>query len=188
MVLDELAVIARPGAPSRRPEVEPVAEVLATYRPCVRIEKPGTLDGGDVVVAGRIIYVGASRRTNAAGIDQLRALTAPYGYEVRAVDVHGCLHLKSACTCLGDGTLLVNQEWINPSQLDGHDLVNVAPHEPRAANTFRVGDKIVMAAGYPETLAGLQSEGYDVRTVSNAELEKAEGGVSCKSIIVTVGR
>src|SRR5262249_58760941 len=112
VVFDEIAVIARPGAQSRREEVDSVAEALGRYRPLRRIEPPGTLDGGDVLVAGRRVFVGRSSRTNGAGIDQMRRLLAPHGYTVEAVDVGGCLHLKSAVTVLPGDTLLANRAWV----------------------------------------------------------------------------
>ena len=108
VVLDELAVITNPGAPSRRPEVDGVAAAVARHRPVHRMPAPATLDGGDIVVVDRTLYVGRSTRTNPEGVAWLRAVLGPYGYTVTAVDLGPCLHLKSACTYLGEGVVLTN--------------------------------------------------------------------------------
>jgi len=134
LVLDEIAIVTRPGAPSRRPEVEDVHAALARYRPVIRIKAPGTMDGGDLLRVGRTIFVGRSRRTNDDGISQLSAIAAPHSYDVRPVEVSGCLHLKSAATAIGDAMLLVNRSWISAASLAPFEVVDVDPSEPKAAN------------------------------------------------------
>ena len=188
IVLDELALIARPGAPSRRPEVPSVAQALARYRDLAEIQAPGTLDGGDVLRVGRTIYVGLSQRTNSAAVEQMVALLSPLGYSVRGVPVTGCLHLKSAVTEVAPGTLLVHRSWIDAvpgtgCPLDG-SLIDVDPGEPFAANALRIGDAVLYAAAYPRTRARLRAHGIDVRTVDVSELAKAEGAVTCCSLIL----
>ena len=113
VVLDELAVLTRPGAQARRDEVASVAAALAEWRPLAGIVSPGTLDGGDVLRIGRRLYVGASARSNAAGIAQLAALVEPHGYSVQAVATSGCLHLKSAVTALADDLVLIQPAWVD---------------------------------------------------------------------------
>src|SRR4051794_26235276 len=113
VVLDEIAVITRPGAPSRRPETASVAAVLATHRPLVFIEAPATLDGGDVLVAGRRVYVGLSTRTNSEAVAQLTGALLPHDYAVIPVEFTGCLHLKSAVTQVDAETLLLNPDWVD---------------------------------------------------------------------------
>lgn len=184
VVVDEIAVITRPGAESRRAEVDAVANALAAVRPLARIDAPGTLDGGDVLVVGRTVFVGRTTRSNDAGIGQLRALLAPFGYTVTAVDVHGCLHLKSAVTALDDATLLANPAWVDVAQFGALHLVEVDPAEPMAANVVRIGGRLLAADGYPSTVARLRAAGYDVITVPADELAKAEGAVTCCSLIV----
>ena len=184
IVLDELALIARPGAPSRRPEVPSVAQALARYRDLVEIEAPGTLDGGDVLRVGRTIYVGLSQRTNSAAVEQMAALLSPLGYSVRGVPVTGCLHLKSAVTEVAPGTLLIHRGWIDASAVGDHTWIDVDPGEPFAANALRIGDAVLYAAAYPRTLARLRAHGIDVRTVDVSELAKAEGAVTCCSLIL----
>jgi dimethylargininase len=182
VVLDEVAVIARPGAASRRPETDFIASALAPYRPLARIVAPGTLEGGDVILAGRELYVGLSQRTNAEGIAQLAAIAEPHGYSVTAVEVRGCLHLKSGACYLGRQTMLANREWIDATAFTGYRIIDVA--EEWAADVLAIGGVIVMPAGYPKTAARLEAEGFSVRTVDVSELQKAEAGVTCMSLLV----
>jgi dimethylargininase len=183
VVLDEVAVIARPGAPSRRLEVPAVAAALEQYRPVVRVEAPATLDGGDVLRVGRELLVGRSGRTNAAGIAQLRGMLGAYGYSVREVRVHGCLHLKSAVTAVADDLLLANRRWLSADDLPALDVLDVHPEEPFGANALRIGDAIVYAAELPRTRERLEARGLRVHTVPAGELAKAEGGVTCCSLV-----
>ncbi len=184
VVLDEVAVIARPGAESRRGEVEEVAEALRAHRPLARIEPPGTLEGGDVLRIGRRIWVGASGRTNADGIRQLAAIAEPHGYAVHPLRVTGCLHLKTAVTQVGEGTVLLNPGWVDVAAFEGFDRVDVDPHEPFAANAVLLGGAVLHAAAHPRTAARLRAHGIDVRPVDADELAKAEAGLTCCSILV----
>ena len=186
VVLDEVAVLTRPGAASRRPEVESVARALSRWRPCVRIEPPGTLDGGDVMVVGRGLYVGRSGRSNDAGIAGLAEIARPYGYRTIPVPVSGCLHLKSAVTCLDPETLLVNDSWVNRADLPDMRFVAVAPDEPHAANALRIGHTLLHAASAPGTSERLMAAGFQVVPVDVSEMEKAEGAVTCCSVIFGV--
>ena len=189
VVLDELAVIMRPGALARRAEVAPVADALRAYRPLGRIEPPGTMDGGDVLRAGRTILVGRSSRTNDAGIAQLTQLVAPHGYLVRAVEVRGCLHLKSAVTAVADHALLANRAWIGDpgshAALEPFEVIDVDPGEPGAANVARVGDRLLAAAAFPRTRERLEARGFAVVAVDVSEIAKAEGAVTCCSLLFT---
>lgn len=184
VVLDELAVLSRPGAESRQGETTAVAEVLGRLRRLERIVEPGTLDGGDVLISGRRLFVGSSQRTNAAGIAQLRALAEPEGYDIVAVPVTRCLHLLSACSLVDANTLLINREWIDPLVLAGHDLIEVDPGEPFGANAVQVLDTVLTSASFPNTRLRLEAEGLKVTAVEISEFEKAEGGVSCLMLLV----
>jgi dimethylargininase len=186
IVLDELAVLTRPGVASRRPELESVETALARYRPIERIASPGTLEGGDVLVLEHSIYVGLSGRTNQDGIRQLQAAVAPHGYRVEAVPVRGCLHLKSAVAELAPGLLLVNPDWIDASAFGGRRFVAVAPGEPHAANVLRVGSGVIFPAAFPETRLAIEQQGLAVRSVEVSEIQKAEGAVTCCSLIFSV--
>lgn len=183
VVLDEVAVITRLGAASRRAETEAVATLLATCRPLESMTAPATLDGGDVIRLGRMLYVGRSSRTNPAGIEQLRRLTAPFGYSVAAVEFAGCLHLKSAATALSDGLLLFNPAWVSAGSFSGVETVEVDEREPYAGNALRVTDAIVYAAEFPRTLERLLARGLRVATLEYDELAKAEGAVTCCSLV-----
>jgi dimethylargininase len=182
IVVDEVAIVTFPGAESRRPEVISIADALVRYRPLEFMPGPETLDGGDVLRIGRTLYVGRTRRTSAGAIEWLRRTLAPHGYEVRAVDVSGCLHLKSGCSYVGRNTLLANQSWIDVGAIDGVDVVDVA--EPDAANTLLVGETVLMSNTFPETRARLESRGFAVRSLDISEIEKAEGGLTCMSLVL----
>ena len=183
VVLDEVAVLASMGAPSRRGEVAAVAKALARDRELARIEPPARIDGGDVLVAGRRVFVGQSGRTDAAGARALAAALAPFGYEVIPVAVPGCLHLKSAATALDAETLLVNAEWIDLAPLLAYDLLQVDPAEPWAANVLVLPGRVLAHRGFPRTLERLAARGYDLHPVDVSEFLKAEAGVTCKSIV-----
>jgi dimethylargininase len=141
------------------------------------------MDGGDVVVAGRTVYVGRSTRTNTEGIAWLRGLLARHGYTVTAVPVDACLHLKSACTYLSQGVVLANPDWVDVGVFQGLEILPVAPTEARAANAFQVGEAVVMAAGFPRTRAAIEARGFAVHAVDLSELQKAEAAGSCMSLV-----
>lgn len=183
VVLDEIALIMRPGAASRRGETAEVEEWLKHQRLLGRIEPPGTMDGGDLLAVGRAMYVGASSRTNAEGIEQLRRLVEYFGYALRVVEVHGGLHLKSAVTAVSDDTLLINPRWAPAESFAGFKLLDVSPEEPAAANIVRVGSRLLYSAAFPLTLERLTRRGCDVMTVDVSEIAKAEGAVTCCSVL-----
>lgn len=186
IVLDEIAVLTRPGAASRRPEVDAMADALAPFRRTVRIEGPATLDGGDVLRLGRTLYVGRTTRTSAEGIASLRSLVAPFGYDVREVSVAGALHLKTAVTQVGPDWILVNPVWVDPSHFEGYDALTVDPDEPFAANAVLVNGGVIHSTAFPRTHAMLRAHGVHVVGVDASELAKAEGGVTCCSLVFDV--
>jgi dimethylargininase len=185
VVFDELAIITRPGALSRRGETEAVAEALAAFRPIVHIEAPATIDGGDVLAVGRRVFVGESPRTNAAAISQMARHLAPHGYTVHIVPVRGCLHLKSAVTAVADDMLLINPEWVPAERFRPLTLLEVHPAEPYGANALRVGTDVIYPTAFPRTCARLEGRGIRVAQVDVAEIAKAEGAVTCCSVIFT---
>ena len=184
IVFDELAILTRPGADSRRREMPAIAAALAAYRPLQEIQPPATVDGGDVLVAGRRVFVGRSTRTNEAAAIQIRRILGPFGYTVTETDVRGCLHLKSAVTVLDDERLLVNPEWIDAAAFDGFTLVDVAPEEPSAANALRLADRVIFPTAFPRTAERLAALGLRIELVEASELAKAEGAVTCCSLII----
>ena len=183
IVFDEVAVVTRPGAASRRRERAAVAAALEAYRPLKMIEAPGTLDGGDVLRMGKRVYVGASSRTNVDAIQQLHQILAPYGYTVCQIAVVGCLHLKSAVTAVGEEMLLVNPEWVPEEAFRFAERIAVDPAEPMAANALRLSDRIIVPAAFPRTAERLARCGFTLITVEASELAKAEGAVTCCSIV-----
>ncbi len=185
VVLEEVAVVTRPGAVSRRPEVEAVAAVLARWRVVARLEAPATLDGGDVLRVGRRLWVGLSSRSDRAGVAQLAALLGPHGYGVQAVPMTGCLHLKTAVTAVDDERLLLNPAWVDPAAFSGLQAIAVDPAEPFAANALRIGARVVYPSAHPRTADRLADLGLDLVTVDVSELAKAEGAVTCCSLIVS---
>jgi len=181
IVLDEIAVMTRMGAPSRRGEGESLARALGKYRELRHIVEPATLEGGDVMRIGKTLYVGYSRRTNVAGIQQLATILHPLGYFVVPVEVRGCLHLKTACTYVGEDTILANRDWMDADAFCSLKFLDVP--EPRGANALRIGDTVVMPAAFPRTGELLERSGFRVRRIDNSEMLKAEAGVTCTSLI-----
>jgi len=183
VVVDEVAVITRMGAESRRGESESVAATLAKFRPLRRMRGPATLEGGDVLRIGTDVYVGLSARTNREGIAQLTAELEPFGYKVHTVEIRGCLHLKSASTYVGNDTVLLNGEWIDKNIFRGLRIIDVPRNEPRAANALAIGNTVLLPAVFPATAELLVKRGFNVRTLDISELMKAEAGLTCSSIL-----
>jgi dimethylargininase len=183
VVVDEVAVMARMGALSRRGEADSLARALAPYRELRWLREPATLEGGDMMRIGRSLYVGVSHRTNRAGIEQLAGELSPLGYSVTPVTVRGALHLKTACCSLGDSAILANRAWLDPEPLRQFRIIDVAPGEGRAANVLAIGGSVIVPACFPRTAEILARAGYKVRALDVSELMKAEAGVTCSSLI-----
>jgi dimethylargininase len=183
IVLDELTVICRPGAASREPEAKLIERELTTLRRVFRIEAPGSLEGGDVLRVDHTLFVGKSSRTNVDGINQLRRIVASFGYAVVPVTVTGCLHLKTAVTAPTNGLLVANPRWVDLSPMRNFKIISVPVEEPWAANTLPLNDRVLVAASAPRTAERLQSQGLQVETVDVSELQKAEAGLTCLSVL-----
>ncbi len=183
VVLPEVAVITRPGAESRRAETESMATALAAYRHLVFLEEPATLDGGDVLRIGKRLYVGLSGRSNRTGVEQLAASVKPFGYSVESVKLTGCLHLKTAATLVAPDRLLINPAWAEMRAFSGVEFTEVDPAEPQGGNAMLVGETVLYPQSFPRTRARLEELELDLRTVDMSETEKAEGGVTCCSVI-----
>jgi dimethylargininase len=185
IVLDDIAVLTRPGAESRRSETASIARALLPHRELATVEAPGLIDGGDVLRLGQTLYVGRSGRTNGEGMEQLRDHLARRGIRVTGVAVSGCLHLKSAVTAVGADTILVNPAWVSPPDF-GMRCIEIDPSEPPAANALLIGDAVIYPASYPRTRERLERAGITVVSVDVSELEKAEGAVTCCSLVFAV--
>jgi dimethylargininase len=182
IVLDEIAVIFPLGTASRRPEAESLARELARYRQLVYVQLPGTGEGGDILRVGNKLYAGLSTRTNEEGVRQLQSIVK-FGCSVTAVPVTGCLHLKSAVTSLGNNTLLANREWFDASRIEGYEWIDVAPEEPHAANALAFGNTVILPASFPRTRARIEARGFEVVSLDISELQKAESGLTCSSLL-----
>ena len=184
VIVPEVAVITRPGAVSRRPETESIARALATHIELAHIREPATVDGGDVLVLRKNVYVGFSTRSNSEAISQLQRILGKYGYAVTGVPLQDCLHLKSAVTRLDEKTLLINKGWVDAGCFADFDLIEIDPMEPPAANCLPVGGAVVFPTGFPKTRAKLEERGYKIAPVDVSELAKAEGAVTCCSLMI----
>ena len=187
LLLSEHAVITRPGAASRASETSSTAAGLAGHFKVHRIEQ-GYVDGGDVLRIGKTLYVGLSSRTDSQGIAALGELVRPLGFEVVQARLDGCLHLKTGATLAGpdrsgNAVLLYHRGSVDPSQFAGVEPVAVDADEPGAANCLRAGDRLILPAGNPRTVSRLRDSGFQVVEVDVSELQKAEAGVTCMSLI-----
>ena len=185
VVVDECAVITRPGIDSRRAEVESIAQALEPFRPLIRVRAPATIEGGDVLRVGRTFFVGQTPRTNAQGTRQLEEALRPHGYDVVPVTPAGCLHLKSAVTYVGDETVLVNPQWIDVSIFSRWQCIPVAPEEPYGANALLAGPVVHVAASAPLTRRKLDALGFATESLDTSEFEKAEAALTCLSLLFT---
>ena len=182
LILGEHSVITRPGVASRANETNSTADGLSGHFEVHRLTS-GFLDGGDVLRIGQRLYVGISTRTDREGVAALSACVRPFGYEVIAADTGACLHLKTGATFIAHGLLLHDPKLIDPAQFRGVEPVAVAEGEPAAANCLQAGDRVIMPAGNPITAARLRDRGLHVIEVDVSELQKAESGVTCMSLI-----
>lgn len=183
-ILPEAAVVTRPGAESRRPETKSIAAALLPYRPLISLREPATLDGGDVLVLDKEIYVGLSTRSNREAVGQLQEELGRFGYRVTGVEMQGCLHLKTAVTRLDQSTLLINPKWVDSQHFGDYQLVEVSPSEPYGANVLMVGGRGIYPIAFPETRERLEKRGTALITIDISELAKAEGAVTCCSLIL----
>src|ERR1700690_2461790 len=182
-VVDEVAVICPLGTEMRRKEAPSLAAALEKYRKLAYVKLPGMLEGGDVLRIGKKIFAGVTRRSNPEGIRQLAVILGAHGYDVTAVQVTGCLHLKSAVRFLGKNTLLANRGWFDWKRLDGFEWVDVDPAEPHAGNALAIGDSVIFPASFPKTLEKIKACGFKVVPLDIAELQKAESGLTCSSLL-----
>ena len=184
VAVKEVAVMTRMGAASRRPETASLSHALERFRPLRWMRAPATLEGGDVLRMGKILYVGLTARTNELGMRQLAAELAPFGYSVQPVPVRGCLHLKSGCCPLGDGVILANRKWIDVSAFSGMKILDVPDDEPGAANVLTIGRTAMIPDCFPQTAALIERRGWQVRTLDISELMKAEAAMTCSSVLL----
>lgn len=183
VVTPEIAVIARPGAPSRDGEQDAIEQALAPSKTTDRIESPGALDGGDVLRIGRRVFVGLSDRTNEAGAGQLADALAPFGYATETIVVPDLLHLKTGVTALDDRALIATAALAGHPALDDYEVLQVDADEAYAANCLRVNDALLVPQECPATAERLRQAGYAVVTPAVSEFRKMDGGLTCLSIL-----
>ena len=184
VILPEVAVITRSGAESRRGEAASVAETLRAYRPLRSINSPGCLDGGDVLRIGKTLFVGCSGRTNPEGLAALENAVSEFGYRVQAVNAEDCVHLKSACSFIPPDIAVVNPNLVAEATFAGMRVIAVDPREPTAANTLTVGGVTLVHADGPFTEEKLHRVGVKTQSIDVSEMQKAEAGLTCMSLIV----
>ena len=184
LVLDECAIILRPGADSRKPETESIAKALSPYRKLFTIQAPARVDGGDILRVGRQVYIGLSTRSDTNAAEQIQDFLQPYSYEVQVVRVTGCLHLKSAVTQAAEDTLLINPAWVDPGNFAGMKFIESDPSEAYAANALWLGDSVLYPKAFPRTRKKLMDAGIKITDVDADELAKAEGALTCCSLLL----
>ena len=184
LCLPEAVILMRPGAPSRLGEVcEIEPQLRDLFKAVYEIEKPGHIEGGDILVTGKEILVGRSARTNENGVSQLSEIVTPLGYVMREVFTPPeILHFKTDCSLLGPDEILSTKRLQNSGCFDGYKVVNVADGEEASANAIRVNDYVIMPAGFPNTKAALEDHSYKVKAINNSECAKLDGGMSCLSL------
>lgn len=184
LVLDEVAVITRPGAASRVGETRDLEAHLVTELALEHLPAGVHLEGGDVLEVEDVLYTGLSSRTDHGGMKALAHLVLGHGYRVKAVGVEGCLHLKTAVTYLGQGTLLANPNWADLSRFSTHSCIEVHQGEPGGANALKLGDRLVMSTEFPRTADRVEAAGFKVVRVALSEFHKAEAGPTCLSLLL----
>lgn len=182
VVVPEVAVITIPGAPPRRGEQDSLEAVLRRYRETVRIEPPGTVDGGDVLVIGRQMFIGISGRTNGDGARQLGGLLGGHGYRWTAVPVQDGLHLKSEVNALDADTLLATERFAGLDAFTGFRRIVVDEHDAYAANSLSINGRVLVPKGFPNVYAALTDAGYDTVELDTSEMRKMDGGLTCLSL------
>jgi len=180
------AVLTRPGAASRRDEVESIAAVVGKYLSNIHsIEEPGTLDAGDVCEAGEHFFIGVSRRTNEHGANQLARLLRSFGYTTSLIDIRGVssiLHLKSGLAYLSARRLVIIEALRHIQEFSGYDLICLNSAEEYAANCLSLNGRILIASGFPRLKRELESLGHPIISLDMSEFQKMDGGLSCLSL------
>jgi dimethylargininase len=184
VIIGSVALVTRPGARSRRPETGPVAAALQTHLPTVAVTEPGTIDGGDVFISGSTVYVGRSQRTNGEGIEQLRRISAVQGFEVVTVGVYDTLHLKSAVLPVRGESVVVTPNSVEEEQLRGLRIIYEDDSERFRFSALPLRDgRLLVTANAPRTADTLDSVGYNTVAIDISELQAADGGLTCLSIL-----
>jgi dimethylargininase len=181
VIAEDLAVITRPGDPSRKGEVKQIARLLSSFKQIETIKAPGTLDGGDVMRVGSHFYIGLSGRTNKEGADQLSSLLERCGFTSSLIPVTRVLHLKTGITFIGKDTYITVAEF--EPFFSGSNIICLAPEERYAANTLLINGRLLIPKGYPKVREKIAASGYDTVEVEMSEFRKMDGGLTCLSLL-----
>jgi dimethylargininase len=182
VVVPEIVIIARPGAKSRRGEEIAIETELAKYKNIEKIKAPGTVDGGDVLITGKKVYIGISERTNKEGANQLSGILKNFGYDSTYIPVNKDLHLKSDVNYIGKNTILLTDTFSNTQDFKTYNKIIVKPEESYAANSLLVNDKLIIPKGFPETKSKLLQADIDLIELDMSESQKMDGGLTCLSL------
>lgn len=182
VVAPQVAVVTIPGATSRRGEADAIAPVLARYRKIERIQPPGTIDGGDVLMVDNHYIIGISGRTNTQGAEQLGKILQSFGNTWATVPVRSGLHLKSSVNLVGENTLLLRREYADLEELERFEKIIVDEDEKPACNTLWINDHLMVPRGYQATRKKLEATGYDIVELDASEVIKMDGGLTCMSL------
>lgn len=182
VVTPDVAIITNPGAESRRGEADTIESILAEYRETLRIQAPGTVDGGDVLMVGTHFFIGISDRTNRTGAEQLTSILEAYGNALTVVSVHSGLHLKSSVNYVGQNTLLTTEGYADVDQFREYDKIVVDKSEKYAANTVLIDNSLIIPKGFPKTRERLLTLDLNIIELDVSEMRKMDGGLTCMSV------
>ena len=181
IVLDGLALLSSMGADSRRGETLHTKPALERFLKVEVLEPPVYIDGGDVLQIGRTLFVGQSTRTNPPAVEAIARFT---DRPVVPVTVQDGLHLKSAVSHLTDNLLLIDPERVDPTPFGAYEHIHVDPDERDAANCLTIDRTVLMPEGFPKTRGRIERRGLQVRELAMSEFQKADGGLTCLSLLI----
>jgi len=183
LITPKCAIITRPGAQSRRGEVEQIESVLKSeFNNLERIKAPGTIEAGDIMMVGNHYYIGLSERTNTQGAEQIIPILNKYGYTGSTVDLNDVFHLKTGLSYLENNILVVCGEFKNDPVFSSYEHIEIPDKESYAANCIWVNDFVIVPLGYPLSKDKISNLGYKVIEVDVSEFKKLDGGLSCLSL------
>lgn len=183
IVFGDLAIINYPGTSSRVAETVEMEKTLARLKRIYHLSPPATLDGGDVLKIDKKIFIGNSSRTNEEGIKQVAVIINPKGFEVIGVKIWNTLHLKSVCTYLGNGCIILAEGYLDDNIFSQYDKIIVPREEEYCANCLVVNGKVLIPKGFPKTKTLIEAKGFSVIELETSEAKKADGALTCSSII-----
>lgn len=182
VVVPEIAVITNPGASSRRGEELSIEKRLSDYKKIEKIKTPGNLDGGDILVIDKIVFIGISERTNIEGANQLSEILFKYGYSAKMLQVEEGLHLKSDVNYIGKNTLLITEKYKDNSSFKNFNKICVDSYEAYAANSLLINENIIVPRGFPKTKQKMLQTEFDIIELDMSESQKMDGGLTCLSL------